>query len=72
MRSSDNTAAMSAFTSRPTPITRTRGQAVLMVHATSDAEGIAQKSGLGVVDLLRPFTDIDQDFQLTTVGGQQR
>ena len=42
--------------------------AVLMVQGTADAEAACQKSGMGVVDLLRPFTRVSSTFRIATVG----
>jgi hypothetical protein len=42
--------------------------AVLMVQGTADAEAVCQKSSLGVVDLLRPFTRVSSSFRIATVG----
>ena len=39
-----------------------------MVQASPEAEAICNKSSLGVVDLLRPYSFVDEKFQLTTVG----
>ena len=56
-------------TVRPSPIVRSHGgAAVVMVQASPEAEAICNKSSLGVVDLLRPYSFVDEKFQLTTVG----
>ena len=50
-------------------LVRTHGAAaVLMVHATPEAEAAANKSGMSIVDLLRPFSLVDGAFTISTVG----
>ncbi len=61
------------MTSSPTAIVRMHGaSAVVMVQATPDAEQLASKSGLAVVDLLRPYHSMDASFNVSTVGEAYR
>jgi hypothetical protein len=42
--------------------------AVIIVHASAEAEAIVGKSGLRVLDLFRPFNFVDLQFTISTVG----
>ena len=43
--------------------------AVLLVQGSAEAEAVTKRSGLSIVELLRPFTTIDtRAFSISTVG----
>ena len=46
--------------------------AVVMVHATAEAEAIAAKSGMSITDLFRPFTVVEANMTLHTTGEPYR
>ena len=46
--------------------------AVVMVHATAEAEAIAAKSGMSVTDLLRPFDVVETNSMMQTLGEPYR
>ena len=46
--------------------------AVVMCHASAEAEAICQKNKLSATDLLRPFTTVNAAFTITTVNDPYR